>query len=290
MDMTREQARQPPGALVVGVDGGPASQAAAGLAADLAERLRAPVHLVHAQSASFHADGGADPGADQPLGVAERERERLGDRHPGQAVSAAEAAGHADDVLVEGSASARLVVLGRPEPRHGLRAIRRSLAERVVGRAECPVLGVRPDDGWRPASRIVVGVDAEEHSGAPLDWTLDTASALGVPVHVVHAWWWEPAEPLLTGEVWEGDWAEEALGEEIRLAELMAGRTPAHPDVVVTTEVVRGLAGDVVVDASRDAALVVVGRHRGGRTSVLGSVARAVLRDAHSPVVVVPNG
>ena len=66
----------------------------------------------------------------------------------------------------------------------------------------------------------------------------------------------------------------------------------AHPDIPVEWEVSAGSPVDVLVEASRDAGLVVVGaRGRGGLASLLlGSVSRGVVHRAHAPVMVTRVG
>lgn len=77
--------------------------------------------------------------------------------------------------------------------------------------------------------------------------------------------------------------------EALLLDGLLAGAGAAEPDVVVHHRVVRGNPVTVLVEASRDADLLVVGsRGRGGfRGLLLGSVSRAVLHHAGCPVAVV---
>lgn len=63
------------------------------------------------------------------------------------------------------------------------------------------------------------------------------------------------------------------------------------PGVDVNEQAVVGSAGSHLIDASRDAALVVVGR-RNRRTPVgahIGPVTQAVLHHATAPVAVVPH-
>ncbi|NEB78726.1 universal stress protein, partial [Streptomyces sp. SID14478] len=85
---------------------------------------------------------------------------------------------------------------------------------------------------------------------------------------------------------------EAAERETLRLAEgAVAGLRKAHPEVEVDLYVAPGDAAGHLVAHSRDADLVVVGRHRRRLTRpapMLGSVTQAVLLHAASPVAVVP--
>lgn len=78
--------------------------------------------------------------------------------------------------------------------------------------------------------------------------------------------------------------------EDLELSEALAGLREHHPDVRVERFVSDRAAGRALVEASRSAALVVVGAaRRTGRIGMaLGRVNHAVLHHAHCPVVVVP--
>ena len=85
--------------------------------------------------------------------------------------------------------------------------------------------------------------------------------------------------------------AAEWHDQQVRALESAIGDLrSAHPAVPVTVEVLHQWPTQVLVDQSATASLVVVGRHarhwRGAPH--LGSVARTVLREARSPVMVVP--
>ena len=77
--------------------------------------------------------------------------------------------------------------------------------------------------------------------------------------------------------------------EERLVAETVAGLCEKYPDVVVTETYRRGEPVRRLVEASREASLVVVGS-RGRRmlaTNLLGSVSRGVAERAYCPVAVV---
>jgi nucleotide-binding universal stress UspA family protein len=80
---------------------------------------------------------------------------------------------------------------------------------------------------------------------------------------------------------------------EHRAAEAALAKTVAAvqtPGVELEARVAEGNPADVLIDASRDADLVVVGsRGRGGVVGLLlGSVSQRCVERAHCPVVVVP--
>lgn len=143
---------------------------------------------------------------------------------------------------------------------------------------------------------IVVGLDGSAPSRAALAWALAEAKLRGSTVRAVHAWM-IPAigavdapgalipmgryTDVSTDDIEKA--AHEALEREIEGANAGLG-------VTVERVVAEGPAADAVLDASKDAELVVVGtRGHGALASiVLGSTSQHVIRHAQSPVVVVP--
>jgi nucleotide-binding universal stress UspA family protein len=171
-----------------------------------------------------------------------------------------------------------------------------STAVQLAMYAPCPVVVVRDGAADQPepaGGRLVVGVDASEHAEAALGFAFQEASLRGSPLHAVHTW----TEPVSTGP---GDMlplvydVEKVAEEETRLlSEMLAGWCEKYPDVAVSREVTRGRADRTLVEASRDAQLLVVGaRGVGGfRGLLFGSVSQAALHHAHCPVAVVrPSG
>ncbi|MHA7238717.1 universal stress protein [Arthrobacter sp. TMS1-12-1] len=136
-----------------------------------------------------------------------------------------------------------------------------------------------------PASRIVVGVDGSEQSVEALRYAQRLAPAFDATILAVAAWDY-PAEypgyvPLGTSEF--ADAAKIHLKDAIAKA---FGET--IPDGLETT-VVFAHPGKALVQASRDAALLVVGRRGHGtfRGLLLGSVSAGCVAHAHCPVLVV---
>ncbi|NEC49464.1 universal stress protein, partial [Actinospica acidiphila] len=168
--------------------------------------------------------------------------------------------------------------------------------------AGCPVVVVpRPGRGGEereeaPVRRdgpVVVGTSADSPDTATLDFAFTQAALRRTGLRVVTAYPWPLQTMLLPGEVAPAQVDQEAVEHETRaLAEgLLAPLRERHPEVAAEAVVVPGDAAGHLVGESRDAALVVVGRHRRrlfAPARMMGSVTQAVLLHAHSPVAVVP--
>jgi len=128
---------------------------------------------------------------------------------------------------------------------------------------------------------IVVGIDGSPESDAALAWACEEAQLRGsaiVAYHVIPVAWELPRVPI--------DEDEERQGQLV-LDEALA-RVP-NEGVVVEQRLLEGSPGELLVEASEGAALVVVGtrRHHGLGSFVVGSVAKTLVHQAHCPVVVV---
>lgn len=142
--------------------------------------------------------------------------------------------------------------------------------------------------------RVVVGVDGSPAAAAALRWAVDAARRRRLPLQVVHAYLWPVyPPPLLPGSefVSTGE-AGERLAQDI-LDEALQAAGEMAPDLPVTGAIVRGGAGEVLLDYETGGTelLVVGSRGRGGfRSLLLGSTSTAVAERAHCPVVVVRRG
>ncbi|MGY1577801.1 universal stress protein [Streptomyces sp. MN13] len=285
--------------LVVGVDGSEPSLQAVDWAVDEAARRGLPLRLVHASlweryegsRPSFGTDRPAEEIMAQHIAASCAERARL--RDPEVKVSA--------DVLPEDAVSALLHVAnessalvmgcrGRGEVA-GLLLGSVSLA--VAARAVCPVVVVRGGERNRQGAfgRVVVGVGDSTQGSVAQRFAFAEAEARGCALHAVRAWR-RPAHehadhPLI---------ADDAAGaHEERASALLTDALRAvvrnHPQVDVHRQAVEGPAHKVLLDASAEADLVVVGalRRHGPFGLQLGRVAHALLHHAACPVAVVPQ-
>lgn len=282
------------GAVVVGVTGRGRDTAALRLALDVARREEAEVLLVHAfQDASATDLPGYALSPEQAAKIAGTVAEEVSEEY---AALAGGAAGHRAvavpgipaRVLVELSAYARLVVVQHSRATALGRLFVGSTVNGAAAHASCPVVSVNED--WEPVTapgEVVVGVHAGGGPIEVLEAGFAWAVATGASVRVVHAWRLDTTYDAFVTDAEAAQYREQ---EEGVLASAVAALRERHPQVTVSLDVPRRRTVDALVDASRHASLVVVGRHGSWSWTPerLGSLVRSVLREASSPVMVVP--
>jgi nucleotide-binding universal stress UspA family protein len=135
-------------------------------------------------------------------------------------------------------------------------------------------------------TRIVVGVDGSPSSVQALRWALEQARITGAPACAVCAWDL-PASPTYVAVEEDIGYREE--GARTVLDGAIKDATGDAATLPVQREVVCGHPAKVLVDASTDAGLLVVGSrgHGGFAGLLLGSVSQHVVAHASCPVVVV---
>jgi nucleotide-binding universal stress UspA family protein len=136
--------------------------------------------------------------------------------------------------------------------------------------------------------QIVVGVDGSPGSLAALRVATDEARLHNAPLRVVMAWqltW--PEMAIETPRLYEQSQARARAQLDAALA-VLAGN---DAEVQITAELVSGHPVTVLVEATRDATMLVVGTRgtSGVAGAFVGSVAHAVIHRAHCPVLVVPQ-
>jgi nucleotide-binding universal stress UspA family protein len=136
---------------------------------------------------------------------------------------------------------------------------------------------------------IVVGIDGSAGSLAAQGWAAEEARARRVPLQLVSAWSYPVYAYTGYIVVPPGEVYEEASRTAMHAAVAQARARLDLDRVEVSSELFNGSAAEVLIEASRDAELLVVGkRGRGGFTGLLlGSVSSAVMAHAHCAVVVV---
>ena len=133
---------------------------------------------------------------------------------------------------------------------------------------------------------IVVGVDGSEQSLAALRWAVEEARMRHGTVHLITAWHYPPV-PSTVEDSGSNDSFHAA--ERVQAGALKA---VAAEDVDIKGMLVRGPSANVLLDAAKDADLLVVGsRGRGGFAGLLlGSTSSQVAHHAPCPVLVVRPG
>ncbi|MFF1292231.1 MULTISPECIES: universal stress protein [unclassified Streptomyces] len=296
--------------ITVGLDGSAESRAAAEWAAREARSLGLPLKLVHVWEPV------PEPLAQAPLGGAETQahwteripREAAAGlrlRHPGLDVTTEQLSGHPADVLANAAKDAELLVLGS----RGLSGIGGfmvgSVGLSVVAHSERPVVLVRAGEqaadehemdpvgipsaatAFRP---VVLGLDIGSPDEELLGFAFAAAARRATSLRVVHGW--NPPPYYAYGLASDLELhAELARREATALAEVLSPWRKKHPDVEITEESPYGTPGSHLVDAAREASLVVVGRRvrRSPFGAHLGSVTHTVLHHSAAPVAVVPH-
>lgn len=140
------------------------------------------------------------------------------------------------------------------------------------------------------AGRILVGVDGSEGSLDAVRWALAEARRRGDVVEVLHCWH-IPYYGDMSGMMPVPGAVLEESAQAV-LAEALAAVEADAEGVTLTGRTVQGAAAHTLVEASKDADLVVVGRrgHGGFAGLLMGSVATQVAGHAACPVVVVNLG
>ncbi|MEU6065107.1 universal stress protein [Streptomyces sp. NPDC047082] len=296
--------------VTVGLDGSAESRAAAEWAAREAELLGLPLKLLQVWEPV------PEPMAQAPLLGAETRQhwtdripretaEGIILRHPGLEVTTEQQTGMPGEVLTNAAKDAELLVLGS----RGLGGVAGfmvgSVGLSVVAHAERPVVLVRAGEqaadehemdpvgipsaatAFRP---VVLGLDVESPDEELIGFAFHAAARRGTALRVVHGWTPPPyyMEALTADLVIQ---APETLGEATSLTEILQPWRQKFPDVEITTESHYGTPADHLVDAAREASLLVVGRRirRSALGAHIGPVTHAVLHHATAPVAVVAH-
>jgi nucleotide-binding universal stress UspA family protein len=188
--------------------------------------------------------------------------------------------------LLRVAAGAEQVVLGSRGAGGFEKLVLGSVGAEVAAHAPCPVVVIR-GEGW-DRREVVVGVDASQRSDRALEYAFGYAGRHGMTVHAVHAGH-EHTAPLSPVSARSAVPQEEGGAGRELLADAVTPWALKYPRVRIETAVVDGSAAWTLTQASRGAALVVVGSrgHGGFAGLLLGSVSQALLRHADCPVAVV---
>ena len=192
--------------------------------------------------------------------------------------------------IVEAASDAPLLVLGSRAATLAERLWTGATVAGVCSRAKCPVVVVPEEWPVRDAgamSRIVVGFKSPQHAVELLASAFTLARSRGAEVVVLHAWKLPSVyDDVVTARVEEKQWGVE---QRAVVESVLAQVRPSYPEVKVSIEVVHDRPGHALAEASRDSDRLIITRPvHGGYLHHLGAAARAVLREAHCPVEVLP--
>jgi len=248
-------------------------------AAREAVRTGRGLHLVH----SVDLDGRASDGAAVLASAVDRTSAVVAGAVP---VTSVLGTSPAVDAVVAAAEHAPLVIVGRCPESSRTHPYVRSVTGGVAARVHAPVLSV--PDGWEDRSvspHVVVGVDDADDSDDVLAEAFAAARGRSARLTVFSTWWRAPgSDQQARAHVDNPAWPEALrVGIEQAITDLRA----TYDDVVVEVEVRNARPGEALIEASREATLLVVGRHDPlvASGSHLGPVARSVLREAECPVL-----
>ncbi|MEU5716060.1 universal stress protein [Streptomyces sp. NPDC020403] len=299
-----------PRTITVGLDGSPESRAAAEWAAREAALRGLAVRLVQVWQPV------PEPMAQAPLLGPDTHqhwterilREAAGGlklRHPGLDVVTEQCSGTPAEALVGAAREAELLVLGS-RALSGLGGfLVGSVGQAVVARADVPVVLVRAgeqaadehvmDSAGIPSAAtafrpVVLGLDTGRPDDTVVAFAFEEAQRRETALYAVQGWSLPPY--FVYSMAADVDTADVIAREEAAaLSEALRPWRQKYPDVKVAEISRLGSAAGLLIDASRDASLVVVGR-RVRRSPVgahIGSVAHAVLHHSSAPVAVVAH-
>ncbi len=183
-----------------------------------------------------------------------------------------------------------LLVLGHHRMTRPHRLPTLSVTSRAAAETTCPVYAV-PDDWHELAEHpgpVVAAVEDPESGRQVAEWAFGEAELVGSSLRLVRAWCYvdlDADEESLR----HGTGATEGARVAAETSEALADLVSEHPGLACQVDAVHGQAAYTLVEASRRARLLVIGRHhpRTSWGSHLGPVTRSVLTHARCPVAVV---
>ena len=284
------------GRIVVAIDGSVSALNAARWAAAEAVTRGRGLTLAHALVPPVMG-GGFSMGLPPRLDILDTMREeamtelgKIADGLEGDDITIEIQIGSASALMIQASESADLLVLGSRGHGGFKGLLVGSVGTQVASHAQCPTVILR-EQPRASAHQVVVGIDGSPHSLAAIAFAFDEASRHGWELVAIHAWDVPAFDLIVTPQGAVPFPLADVADSEIRLAaEVLAGFRTDYPDVTVQERLVRAPAVQAILEASVDAALIVVGTRGHGLAvgAVLGSVSNGLLHRASVPVAVVP--
>ncbi|MFJ9562374.1 universal stress protein [Streptomyces fuscichromogenes] len=291
--------------VIVAADGSDDSLRALDWAVRAARQRDAPLRVVHVRQYAAWGQpdvlvAGDPDAAGDPVLDEVRDRLRTDGAGAGPTVEYVALEGAPGALLPELGADAQLLVLGS-RGRGGFAGLLLGSTGMAAARdAACPVVVVPPpgrevheEVPARPGPRVVVGLDVDRPDEAALAFAVAEAARHGARLQVIAGYPWPVRSWAAAGEPLPPAVGQDEIEQETRtLAEgFLAPHLKDRADLPVDILALPGGAAGLLVSASKDATLVVVGRHRRrllAPARMIGSVTQAVLLHAAAPVAVVP--
>jgi nucleotide-binding universal stress UspA family protein len=283
-----------PMGVLVGVDGSAcAQQALVWAAADAAARgtgltVATVVELPRLADVPISAQL-LDTAARTGETIADQAAGRARAMAPGTAVGSRVATGGAAAELLRLATGTEEVVVGSRGDGGFAALLLGSVGCQVAAHADRPVVVVRGNaaaDG-----PVVVGIDGSDHSEIALEYGFGYADRHRLPLLVLRVdapdVFMYPMVPAPYPVLQELTRVRAGIVSDTE--EVVAAWAAKYPGVRVDSAVRAGQPTEQLIEASREAALLVVGSRGHGRLTgmLLGSVSQAAVRHAHCPVAVV---
>lgn len=295
-----------PTKILLAVDGSNEAESAVRVGVELSSQTGSELHVVYVSPLPSRLYTPKTPEQIQETA------ERMGFRTPDEQLQRIEEMGgevteghigigrpDAEIVRIGEEIGAGLVVIGSRGLDVKRRALLGSVPESTVHHAHCPVLVVKPQEDGESflGNKILVATDYSDEARMAVETAVELADANGSELHIVYALQVEPPLPFPypydrhASERWEA-WLEQAKKKARIFVEEQAERIESESGVSVRPHLRFGRPGHEIVELGEelDAGLVIVGsRGLGGirRATQMGSVSDAVVRHAHSAVLVV---
>ena len=282
--------------IVVGVDGSASAGHAAQWAAGEAERRGATLMLVHALHLPEATATALDPIVKQHrtegLTLLDEQAAAARTGHPGVRIETQLSDLDPTQTLTTLGEAAELVVTGSRGRGGFIGMLLGSVNRKLAVHTTCPLVVVRAEPPAEAAGRIVLGVGAK-HSAAAIRYAFEAARRQGATLDVIRAY---VANVLYTGmagvgTMYEGHPESDQLDALTGAREAIEPLAAEYADVKLNVSAREGNAVNTLIDAAREADLLVVATHRrrGALPVGAGYVVDGVLAHSPVPVAVIPD-
>ncbi|MFF4507348.1 universal stress protein [Streptomyces sp. NPDC001401] len=220
---------------------------------------------------------------------------RIRAHHHDLPVETVSAEGGAVAALVRESDGAAVTVVGSRGLGGVTGVLFGSVSLRLAAHIRSPLLVVRGDHRCDEDREVVLGLGSDADADAAA-YAFQEAERRSARLRVVHSWSHRQVAPELPSLVpatspGQRELALRDAGEAAVPRFTMADLREKHSEVGVETSTVRTRPAHALLEATREAGVVIIGAHRrpGRLGRHLGPVAHTLLHRSHCPVVVVPT-